>query len=201
MKRIVKSAEPDRFANWKAGDKMAQRGQPRWNRVPQPLRTVIHESLMHEQGGICCYCEGRIRLIDSHIEHFRPQEHFESYQLDYGNLLCSCVREQTAGEPRHCGHRKGSWFEDDLLVSPLTDCEDRFRFTGDGQVHPADGDAAATTTIDRLALNLPKLQALRAAAVEALADIPPAGIRALLAVRTHEGSFLEYFTTVRELLA
>ena len=119
MKRIVKDEEPEQFADWKARDKMAHR--PRWNRAPQPVRQVVHESLLNEQGAICCYCERRVTMDDSHVEHFRPREIHN--QLDYTNLLCSCVREGVAGEPRHCGHAKGNWFDENLLVSPLApDC-------------------------------------------------------------------------------
>lgn len=68
MKRIAKNAEPSQFSEWKRGDKMARR--PRWNRVPHPVRMAIHDSLMDEQGYICCYCESRVESDGSHMEHF-----------------------------------------------------------------------------------------------------------------------------------
>lgn len=92
-------------------------------------------ALMAEQGYICCYCERRLTNDDSHIEHFRPQSDPTVDPLDFGNLLCSCQNQLKKGEPRHCGNLKGEWFDRDLLVSPLIPgCEDRFAFTGDGEI-------------------------------------------------------------------
>lgn len=197
MKRIIKNDEPKQFSDWKAQDKMAHR--PSWNRVPQPVRQVVRQSLLNEQGAICCYCEGRVTMDDSHVEHFRPKG--PDNELDYSNLLCSCGQDGVTGEPRHCGHAKGSWFDETLLVSPLApDCEDRFRFTGDGRILANDGDAAADMTINRLKLDLPKLRKLRSAAVDALSKLPPTKVRKLLATPDPNGSFLEFSTTIRQLL-
>ena len=140
-------------------------------------------------------------MDDSHVEHFRPLKRYQRLQLDYSNLLCSCLREQSPGEPDHCGHRKGSWFDEDALISPLQEgCETRFQFTANGEIHPrSSSDVAAATTIDRLALDLPKLNALRAAAVGALEDLRESDIERVL-VRGQDGSFPEYFTTIKDVL-
>ena len=172
MKQIEQGDEPREFAEWKARDKMAHR--PNWNRVSAPVRKSIHEALMREQGLICCYCESSISEDDSHIEHFRPRR-YRQRQLDYENLLCSCQREGAEGEPRHCGHLKGSWFDEEHLISPLEEgCERRFRYTGNGDIFPrTDGDAGAETTILRLGLDLPKLREFRAAAIDGLGVARP----------------------------
>ena len=198
MKRITKGAEPREFTEWKSDDKMAHR--PNWNRLSAPLKAVIHESLMNEQGFICCYCESHIVVDDSHVEHFRPKE-CRDLQLEYRNLLCSCLRERSSGEPVHCGHRKGSWFDEEALISPLQqDCELRFRFTCIGEIRPrSSSDVAAATTIENLALDLPKLNALRAAALDELGDLPSPDIHRLLA-RDADGRFPAYFTTIKDLL-
>lgn len=203
MKRIVKDDEPAEFSKWKEQDRMAHR--PNWNRVPRPVKESVHGSLMREQGFICCYCEMRVERDNSHIEHFRPVRPERGYagrQLDYTNLHCSCQRESSPGEPRHCGHQKGSWFDENLLVSPLDpDCEMRFRFTANGDMFPRlDDDAGAEATIRRLRLNLPKLRELRAAAVDGLYDLPKADIRRLLD-RVEDGKFLEFHTTIRQILS
>lgn len=155
---------------------------------------------MKEQGFICCYCEASITHEDCHIEHFRPRR-FRRLQLDYSNLHCSCQRELSAGEPPHCGYAKGDWFDHTLLVSPMaSDCENRFRFTGAGVILPRrDDDAGAKTTIRRLRLDLPKLRALRAAAVEALYDLPTTEIAQLLK-RDHEGRFVAFYSTIKQVL-
>lgn len=200
MKRIVKRAEPTELSNWKEQDRMAHR--PRWNRVPVAIRESIHGSLMREQGFICCYCESRIARDDSHVEHFRPKRRFPALQLDYGNLHCSCQRDPSRGEPRHCGHRKGNWFDEKLLLSPLeADCEGRLGFTANGDVFPRSiDDAAAKTTIEKLGLDLPKLRALRAAAIDALYTLSNEEIERLLERRL-DGQLLEFHTAIAQVLS
>jgi hypothetical protein len=79
MKKITKSVEPPEFTEWKLDDKMDHR--PRWNRVVFETRRVIHESLMREQGLICCYCESRITMEDSHVEHFCPRGNSKDVEI------------------------------------------------------------------------------------------------------------------------
>ena len=126
---------------------------------------------------------------------------YSDLQLEYRNLLCSCLRERSSGEPVHCGHRKGSWFDAEALVSPLQqDCETRFIFTANGEIYPrSSSDLAAATTIESLALDLPKLNALRAAALDGLCDLSPPDVQLVLN-RGQDGSFPEYFTTIKDVL-
>ena len=160
MKRIVKDPEPEDFSEWKANARMAH--QLNWDEFQKPIKPKVHESLMQEQGFLCCYCETSVTANDSHIEHFRPRSRYPALEFDYGNLHCSCQGESSQGEPGHCGHRKGGWFDEDLLVSPLSpDCEERFLFTANGDIFPSRGnDAGAQVTIEKLGLDLPKLRAL-----------------------------------------
>ena len=86
------------------------------------------------------------------------------------------------------------------MVSPLDeDCETRFTFTANGDIFPRDNDLAAKETIVRLGLDLPKLNALRAAAVDALADLSETDITKLL-TRGSDGRFLEFHTTIKQVL-
>jgi len=87
-------------------------------------------------------------------------------------MLCSCQNQLKKGEPRHCGNLKGDWFDETLLVSPLNSaCDTRFSFTGDGQIQTTlSTDIAASETINRLGLSIPKLNALRAHAIEPFLD-------------------------------
>lgn len=199
MKRIAKGTEPSEFSSWKEEDKMAHR--PNWNRVPAQIRRRVHESLIREQGFICCYCESSIDVDTSHVEHFRPMSKFRNKQLDYDNLHCSCQRESSAGEPRHCGRLKGSWFDAELLVSPMSpDCETRFGFTGNGGIFPrCQTDDGAKATIRKLGLNLPKLRALRAAAVDGLCDLSRDDIRQFMERRVN-GRFQQFHTTIMQVL-
>ena len=200
MKRITKACEPKKFSAWKKADRMAHR--PRWRRVPTSIKEIIHEALLREQGFICCYCEASVVTSTSHVEHFRPKKKFHASKLDYNNLHCSCQRELSRGEPRHCGVGKGSWFDAGLLVSPLArDCEERFTFTANGQILPRlDDDAGAKETIRRLHLDLPKLRRLREAAVDGLYDLSKSEIGRLLA-GSADGRFLAFHSTIKHVLA
>ena len=173
MKYIVKESEPLEFTNWKKQDKMFQRGNPKWNRVPSSVKDNIRASLKKEQGYICCYCERELRNNDYHIEHFKPKDKFSALQLDYSNLICSCQLELKQGEPRHCGNSKGSWFDNNLLISPLNpNCEQQFVFTYNGHILPSnDTNIAAKITIEKLQLDIDKLVDLRKKAIEPFIEL------------------------------
>ncbi len=169
MKFIQKGPEPQQLVNWKslANDDW----QPEYGSMGGQLKTIVKKSLMQEQGYICCYCERRLDLDDSHIEHFNPQSDGEVDPLDYSNMLCSCQNRLKKGEPRHCGNLKDDWFDFDLLISPLDpECETKFSFIADGRIKPLEPDAAADKTIEKLGLDKPKLNDLRKKAIEPFVD-------------------------------
>jgi uncharacterized protein (TIGR02646 family) len=205
VKHIVKQAEPDAFKQWKA------LANPDWQPTYADLRgepkQAVKHALMAEQGHICCYCERRLTENDSHIEHFMPQESGK-LTLDFSNLLCSCQNNVQTGEPRHCGNLKDHWFDSALLISPLKpDCEKRFAFTGDGGMQPADGtDQAAITTIEKLGLDIPKLRALRAKAIEPFLDeqLSTDELNRFVAgylCKDSAGCFAEFWTTIQYLFS
>jgi uncharacterized protein (TIGR02646 family) len=166
MKHIVKQHEPREFAEWKA---LANEDWiPTYAELSGAPKRSLKHALMKDQGFLCCYCERRLTDADSHIEHYRPQNDPLVDPLDFTNLLCSCQNNLKKGDPRHCGNLKEDWFDPDLLISPLDpDCEKRLTFTGDGEIRPArKDDMAARETIERLGLGIPKLNDLRAKAIE-----------------------------------
>jgi uncharacterized protein (TIGR02646 family) len=170
MKHIVKDQDTPEFDDWKASAN--DDWQPTYEDLRDPEKKEVKDSLMKEQGYICCYCERRLTDDGSHIEHFNPRSSNTVNPLDYANMLCSCQNQLEQGEPRHCGHLKGDWFDNQLLVSPLyPDCEGRFAYTGDGEIKPAKKpDDAARMTIEKLGLNINKLKALRRKAIEPFLD-------------------------------
>ncbi|MDM8517090.1 retron system putative HNH endonuclease [Desulfobacterales bacterium HSG16] len=169
MKHITKHAEPDFFTKWKHNDKMCQRGRPNWNRLKSEDKKKLRKTLLEEQGAICCYCGMTITIDNSHVEHFRPKSKnkYPQLQLEYDNLLCSCQLQLEKTEPRHCGNAKGSWFDEDMTVSPLNaDCESRFDFLENGSIQSSDkNDEASKETVTHLALDIGKLRELRRAAI------------------------------------
>lgn len=170
MKCIVKQDEPPKFRSWKA--EANANWQPTYADLRGKEKQEVKQSLMAEQGFLCCYCERRLTEDDSHIEHFRPQSDPQCDPLDYGNLLCSCQNTIAKGAPRHCGNLKNEWFDEGLLISPLVEgCEGRFAFAGDGQIRSSNpDDLAASVTIKKLGLDTPKLNDLRKKAIGPFTD-------------------------------
>ncbi len=170
MKYIQKGIEPQELMDWKSREN--DDWQPDYDSMGGQLKNIVKESLMQEQGYLCCYCERRLTLNDSHIEHFVPQSNADIDPLDYSNILCSCQNRLNRGEPRHCGNLKEDWFDSELLISPLDPkCENKFSFKADGKIKPADtDDKAAYTTIKKLGLNIPKLNDLRKKVIEPFID-------------------------------
>jgi len=170
MKHIAKDQNTPDFDEWKASANYDC--QPTYEDLSITTKKEVKYSLMKEQGYICCYCERRLTDDGSHIEHFNPQSNNAVNPLDYANMLCSCQNQLEQGEPRHCGHLKGDWFDNQLLVSPLDpDCEGHFAYTADGKIQPAEkSDDAARMTIEKLGLNVNKLNALRKKAIEPFLD-------------------------------
>jgi len=204
MKHIVKQDEPQAFTDWKASAN--EDWQPTYDDLSGETKKAVKYALMAEQGDICCYCERRLTDEDSHIEHFRPQRDPAVDLIDFGNLLCSCQNQLKKGEPRHCGNLKGEWFDRDLLISPLDPgCEDRFAFTGDGLIKPAaDHDQAASETITRLGLSIPKLNDMRAKVIEPFLDeeLSLEEVQSFVdgyLTQDTSGRFGEFWTTIRYL--
>lgn len=154
MKHVTKSAAPEAFEDWKA--LASDDWQPTYANLQNPEKRVLHESLLAEQGWVCCYCGRSIALQDSHVEHFRPQERYADLALSYDNLYASCLRETEPGSPLHCGHAKGADFDEVRHISPIDlGCEARFLYTLDGRVVASDvADAGASYMIGLLKLDI-----------------------------------------------
>lgn len=171
MKYIKKYQEPEELAAWKALEN--EDWQPSWGNLQKPERPIVHDSLLKEQGYICCYCGMRITRETSHIEHLKPRTKYPDLAIAYTNLIASCQGEsEEPAVPIHCGHKKKYWYDENLMVSPLeTNCADLFKYTGAGEIQPTDDaskKAAAEATIDRLGLNIDKLQNMRRIAIDAV---------------------------------
>jgi uncharacterized protein (TIGR02646 family) len=201
MKHIIKRPEPLEYTQWKA--QACEEWQPAYASLGGMLKASVKNALMKEQGNICCYCERRLTYDDSHIEHFKPQSDPTLDPLDFSNMLCSCQDRLKKGEPRHCGNLKDRWFNEQLLISPLDPhCESRFAFTADGRIRPSrDADVAVRTTIIKLGLAIPKLNALREQAIEPFLDesLEPDELQRFIAGYLEpdtSGNLGEFWTTI-----
>jgi uncharacterized protein (TIGR02646 family) len=206
MKHIIKQSEPIEFRKWK--QQANEDWQPTYDNLSGDVKKSVKESLMAEQGYICCYCERRLEINDSHIEHFQPQHDPAVDALDYSNILCSCQDRLKKGDPRHCDNLKGDWFDRTLLISPLEPgCEERFHFNGDGTIRPTNAeDTAAATTIEKLGMDLPILNDLRNQAIEPFLD-PELTVEQFTKFvygylqKNNKGILGEFWTTINQLFS
>ncbi|MFM7887111.1 MAG: retron system putative HNH endonuclease [Pseudanabaena sp.] len=209
MKHIVKQQEPQLFSIWKTNPQNTYERFKKTSATDENSpKKVVKDALLKEQGYVCCYCERRISSLDSHFEHFRPQSDTSVDPLDFTNLLCSCIKELSAGDPSHCGYSKKDWFDEHYLVSPFDpNCEKRLSYTADGEISPTDPtDEAAKQTISKLKLDIPNLTERRRLIIKQLHDdidlLSPEEfhkfVMGYLERDTH-GMFGEFWTTIKYL--
>ena len=168
MKHIEKGSEPQSLT---AYNKKVS-ASTKWKSFNRKVKNDVYDSILHEQGYICCYCGIRISRKKCHIEHYRPKSKYTHLTFDYSNLISSCQGEdeQRPTKPVHCGHKKGGWFDEELMISPLDpNCSSYFRYTGAGEILPTQDpqhQEAAETTIKMLALDINKLKKMRRKVVD-----------------------------------
>ncbi len=201
MRYIKKGQEPQSFANWKALEN--DDWKPTYSTLRGQIKADVHEALLKEQGYTCCYCGMSITSDISHIEHLQPQNEKDSdlsknlsLAIDFSNLLASCgfsdKSKMSAPEYekalhclQHCGCKRGN---NPLSVSPLqVDCADFFRYTGSGEIRPAEDPAkqqVASKTIQTLNLKHENLTAMRESAIigalEGLEELTTADLEMLI---------------------
>ncbi len=173
MKYIQKNQEPRSLTDWnqKLGGRIKD-----WKSFNKSVKNDVYESLLKEQGFICAYCSRPIIRTNCHIEHYRPKSVYKELTFTYTNLIASCQGEdeRKPRTPVHCGHKKGAWYDEELMVSPLDPrCETYFRYIGSGEIAPVQGvkEEAAKTTINKLALDIDKLRRLRRTAIDTAIQI------------------------------
>lgn len=170
MRHFSKGASPAEFEAWKA--RANDDWQPSYRNLAGEPKRKLHQSLLEEQGNVCCYCGRNISEVDSHLEHFRPQEHYEKLALDHKNLFASCIREKKPGNPLHCGHAKENSFDERKHISPLDPkCEGRFAYTLEGAILPSQApDENAEYMSKLLKLDIEFLQNRRAEVLQQVFD-------------------------------
>lgn len=170
MKTIYKNDEPQEILQWKSKFKNKNGRVPRYSDLNEvenlPHKILLKNSLLSEQGHICCYCCKPIDTKNSHIEHIRPKERdeYRAISLEYENLLASCQGYHDREE--NCGHSKDNAFNEELFVSPLEEnCESLFEFSNRGKMKAVDGNERAGYTIELLNLDTEQLNAARTEAM------------------------------------
>lgn len=149
MKYIEKQVAPERFTRYRKrrGTTFKDLSE---NHVD--IKDELRQSLLEEQGYICCYCGSKVAFENSIIEHLKSRHNFAELQLNYDNMMISCDGGKSArisgrAYPSHCDDYKG---DKEIQVHPLMpDCECRFKFDEEGQIFcdPSDIDAKETITL------------------------------------------------------
>lgn len=170
MRTIVKGREPASLAEYRAS-----RGA---NYGAYRDKDALRTSLVNEQRGLCCYRLSRIRpeIGSMKIEHWHSQERHDAEQLDYTNLLASCMgNEGKRRRDQHCDTQKGMSEISRNPANPLHRVEEMISFGGDGSVSSV--DPTFCRELDEvLNLNLAFLKNNRKATLGAFMDaLPKAG--------------------------
>ncbi|AUX37758.1 MULTISPECIES: retron system putative HNH endonuclease [Sorangium] len=188
MRRIEKDREPSCLA-----DLRSTPGAD-WSSVHGTQKQQMREYAFKEQRGLCAYCMSRLSEPPSDkgmkIEHFDARALSPERVFDWGNLLGVCMGGlgihgdpgEGGGDHRaryHCDTYRGyipRKEEQRLGLNPAAfppDVSSMFSYTNQGEMRPAHGleptmRASAEAQIDRLNLNIRRLQRNREAVIGAL---------------------------------
>ncbi len=118
--------------------------------------------LEKEQHHLCCYCEKKTKVANSHLEHIHPKSADElKWTFDYQNILVSCegnhFNEINDNGKNTCGHKKDADFVARKFLNPtlVKDLFTHFVFDADnGQILASTKEREkALYTIELLNLN------------------------------------------------
>ena len=105
-----------------------------WDNDYKNKRKLKEYILKNEQNFLCCYCEAKVTLNNSHIEHIKPKDIDEdSLTFDYSNLSVSCDGEcfNDNNQRLTCGHKKSNKFDENNFLNPtkIKNIRDYFIYT------------------------------------------------------------------------
>lgn len=160
MKYIKKEKEPNSLKNYRS------KQNSHYDNMPTEVKDNLRNSLLKEQGGICCYCMRRIKFTDMKIEHWIPRSIHPNLTLTYTNLLGACDGYENGPKLlRCCDTKKGN---DIITINPLDlRCEDLIKYTYDGKIYSDDFKINEDINV-RLNLNMKILKNNRAIVIDEL---------------------------------
>jgi uncharacterized protein (TIGR02646 family) len=166
MKYIKKGAPPRELTDWFRHQPIVsgQRINCGYDVMPADVRLAVKQSLLIDQGWICCYTGMRVNHSCAHIEHFKPQVQCEDHEdIDYSNLLAAYPGVNMP-KCQYGAHQKDNWYDPPNMVTPLhRSCESQFSYKLDGSITP--NSQAAQITITHLRLDNASLTEMRAQAI------------------------------------
>lgn len=153
------SKEPQALAQFKKQESNPtnEGWKANYNTLNKATKDAIRQQLYDGQGGICCYCMGKLDISHCKIEHLLPQEHFPYLALSYSNLYLACKGEDPSIDKKgknifHCDTSKGA-----SLIPPYIqrrDCHTLLKYRRNGRIESkSEKDKILTATLDLLGLN------------------------------------------------
>ena len=132
-----------------------------WDEYPVSKKPLKKHILKNEQNFLCIYCESKVGLNNSHLEHIKPKarDKFPHLVFDYNNIVVSCNGNCHTEDEQHysCGHIKDNEYDDTKFLNPieLLDIRDYFEYDIDtGQILSSNKDVDKSKyMIDTLHLN------------------------------------------------
>lgn len=130
-----------------------------WDNDYKNKRFLKKYLLEEEQNYLCGYCEAKVTLDNSHIEHIKPKYlDYDNLTFDYYNLLVSCNGTCFSEEkkPITCGHKKGRHFDEIKFLNPtqVENIRDYFIYTENYYIGSSSLDETKSKyTMDLLQLN------------------------------------------------
>ncbi|MCD4757232.1 MAG: TIGR02646 family protein [Arcobacteraceae bacterium] len=110
-----------------------------WNEyLAQNKRKLRKYILENEQNSLCCYCEGKISVENSHLEHIKPKSLDPlTLTFEYSNISVSCNGICDSGNEReYCGHKKENGFDENKFLNPtvIENIREYFKYENDGEI-------------------------------------------------------------------
>ncbi|KHT54448.1 hypothetical protein RJ41_08010 [Alteromonas marina] len=135
MYEIKKSPQPNSLTTYKYDPNAS------YSNLPADVKTEIKESLLDEQGQLCAYCMGAIKIDTMRIEHWASQTNNANLELDYSNMLACCQGNEGQNPSFYiCDKRKA---DSDLKYNPSNPRHSiltRLSYDGQGQIKSLEVD-------------------------------------------------------------
>ena len=194
MLKVDKTPEPDIFQQLIRDPRIGD-----WSDLYKPENRDVLEKLSLLRGymldkeqtynrtPLCPYCERKVTLKKTHIEHIKPRGNPEFRELAfvYHNLLVSC------NDPQTCGiHKKNTW--KDTFINPVEDDpEPLFHYGANGKIQEDSEQVKDTVSI--LNLNHDALVGIRRTLLQQMVRYPKEFIESLELYFDEFPSFCRYY--------
>ena len=153
MLKVNKREEPEFFLIFK---RFSNPGK--WEDYPTDVKRKLKKYMLkNEQRNFCPYCERKIRIERSQIEHIKPKDKFPELLNEYNNYLTGCLEYH-----KTCGSRKGNRWDSNFINPVKKNPEEYFIYElSTGKIIPVHEEGkkkeASEITIEILNLNEKRL--------------------------------------------